>query len=115
MLEQVPMVLGGAARELSELGTVDELLAGIGSRRLEQAILRRGTSQIRRHERLTDQVREAIDDRWGREARTRRNRGGGLEREGPGEDRQATQDHPLGFGQQLMAPVERRVQRLLPR
>src|SRR5438445_6731150 len=115
MREQVPMVLGVASRELVELATLDELLAGVGSRRLEQAILRRGTREIRRHERLTDQVREAIDDLRGWEESTRRNRTRRLQREGPGEDRQATQDHPLRVGQQLVAPFECRVQRLLTR
>ena len=32
-----------------------------------------------------------------------------------GEDRQARQHHPLGFAQELVAPVERRSQRLMPR
>ena len=107
-LEQIPVILGMAPREPLELAALDEFLACVRARRLEEPIGHDRPADVRRHQRLGDQVRHALDDVRGGDLEARSDRGGRVEREAPGEDRQAPQDHPLGRGEQVVAPVQRR-------
>src|SRR6267142_4837172 len=50
MLEEVSIVLGVASREVVQFGALDELLARVGARRLEQTIVQARAADIRRHE-----------------------------------------------------------------
>ena len=50
MLEEVSKVLGVASRDLVRFGALDELLARVGARRLEQAIVHDRAADIRRQE-----------------------------------------------------------------
>ena len=49
-LEEVTIVLGVASREVVEFGALDELLARVGARRLEQAVVHDRAADIRRQE-----------------------------------------------------------------
>ncbi len=98
MLEEVSIVLGVASREVVQFGALDELLARVGARRLEQTIVHDRAADIRRHERLAHQVRDRIGDLRRGDVDARRDGAGGVQREGPDEHPQPAQDHPLGFG-----------------
>src|SRR5439155_3048295 len=113
--EQIALILGVASPEALELAALEELFAGVRARRLEQPIRRGSAAEVGRNERLGHEVRHALDDVRARELRARRDRGGGVEREASREHRQPPQDDALRLGQQLVAPVERRAQRLLAR
>src|SRR5205807_838005 len=60
-LEEIPTVFGVASRELLEFAALRELLVREGPRRLEQPIPPRCATEIRRDERLRNQVCGAID------------------------------------------------------
>jgi len=113
-LVEIPMVFGVASRDLLEFAALHEFLERVGPRRLEQPIPPRCATEIRREERLRDQVR-AVDDFRAGDLANRRYRTRRLQCEAAGKDCQAPQDHTLGLRQQLIAPVERRPQRLVPR
>ncbi len=49
-LEEVPIVLGVTPRDAVQFGALDELLARVGARRLEQAIVHDRAADIRRQE-----------------------------------------------------------------
>ena len=49
-LEEVPIVLGVASRDVVQFGALDELLARVGARRLEQTIVQARPADIRRQE-----------------------------------------------------------------
>src|SRR5205823_9619832 len=61
-LEEIPTVFGMASRDLLEFAALREFLERVGPRRLEQPIPPRRAAEIRREERLPDQVRGAADD-----------------------------------------------------
>ena len=60
LFEQSPEVLRMAPGEGCQLATLTELLAGVGARRLEQAVLHGELAGMGRHERPGDQARDAV-------------------------------------------------------
>src|ERR1700693_161055 len=111
--KKVPIAFGVASRCRVELAGLNELLERIISGGFEQAIAYCRAASVRSHERFRDQVRNAIDDVQRRNRVNCYYRTRSLQREAASEDCQATQQHALGFGQQLVAPVERRSQCLM--
>ncbi len=91
--KRVSIALRMASPDPFDLAAFGEFFERVGPRRLEQPKPRNGTADIRRNE-----------------DRTRRGQG-----KAAGKDRQAAQHDALGLREQLVAPVERRPQRLVPR
>ena len=96
-LEEVPTIFGVASRDLLEFAALREFLDRVGPRRLEQAIPPRCAAEIRRDERLRDQVRGAVDDIRAGELVNRRYRTRRLQCELAGKDREPPQDDTLGL------------------
>ena len=113
--KQVAVMLGMASCERVELAAFRELLEGVGTHRIEQPVLCDRTAHFGRDERLRHQVREIVDHVRCDDVFAGYHGRCGLQRERPGEDRQAAQDHALHGGEQFVAPVERRAQRLVAR
>ncbi len=86
MQEKVSIVLSVTSREVVEFGAADELLARIGARRLEQAIVHNRAADIGAHERLAHQVRDRIDDIRSGDVDGRHDGPGCVQRKGPDED-----------------------------
>ena len=103
------------SRRRVELAGLNELFERISPGRFEQPIAYCRVAEVRGHERFRDQVGNAIDDVPPCNLVIRRYRTSGLQREAAGENCQTTQHHALGLGQQLVAPVKRRSQRLMTR
>jgi len=114
-LVEIPIIFGVASRDLIEFAALCEFLERVGSRRLEQPIPRRCAAEIRRDERLRDQIRGAADDIRAGDLVSRRYGIRRLQCEAAGKDCQAPQDHTLGLREQPIAPVKRRRQCLVPR
>jgi hypothetical protein len=114
-LAQLPVVVGVAPRYRIRLTAFDEFFDGVCPRRLEQAVVRGGVIALGRDERLGDQLRNTVDDLRRSDLGARRDCACRRQAKAAGEDREATQHHALGFGEQLVAPIERRPQRLVPR
>ena len=104
-----------SAREPFALAAFGEFFEPIGPHRVEQPIARDGAARHPSDERLRDQIGDAVHDFRRRDLGARNNRACRFQAEDAGEYRQAPQDHPLGLAQQLVAPVERRPQRLVAR
>ncbi len=104
-----------ASRCRVELAGLNELFERISPGGFEQPIAYRRAARIRGHQRFRHQVRNPIDDVRRRNLGIRYYGTRGLKCEAAGEDCQATQQHALGFGQQLVAPVKCRPQCLMPR
>jgi hypothetical protein len=113
--EEVPVVFGVPSGHLVELAALGELLERVGPHRLEQPVARGRAGGLHDDERFCGQVRDAVLDRGRAEARGGRDRARRLQREAAREDGEAMQDGPLDGGEQLVAPVERRPQGLVPR
>jgi hypothetical protein len=113
--EQVPIVFCVVMRKPFALAAFLELFARIGARRVEQPVARNSALDLRRDERLRDQAQKPLDYARRGEFRAGGYGGGCLQAERAGEDRETTQHDAFGLGQQLVAPVERRPQRLVPR
>jgi len=103
-----------AGEELPFAGFV-ELFARIVPCRLEHPVARDGAVALSGNERLGDEAEQRIDDCGHGEIGACRNRLGGFEAERAAEDRKPPQNDTLGFGEQPIAPVERRPQCLVPR
>ena len=97
-------------RRLAGLG---QLLLGVLADRLEQAVARLAAGAVGDDERLLDQRRDEIEDRLGLERVGGGYGLGGIEREAAREDGQPAQQRPLGLGEEVVAPVDQRAQRLL--
>ena len=111
-------VVGGVpvARRLGLAARLGQALGGVLAHRLQQPVApRAGGALVHLHQRLVDQPRQQVEHRVRGEAVARADRLGGLQRPAAGEDRQPPQQRPLRLGQQVVAPVERRPQRLLAR
>ena len=104
-----------ASRDLFEFAALHEFLERVGSRRLEQPIPRRCAAEIRHDERLRNQVRGAVDEIRAGDLVNCRYCTRRPQCEAAGEDRQAPQDHAFGLREQVIAPVKRCPQRLVPR
>src|SRR5207302_715114 len=60
--EEIPTVFGVASRHLLEFAALREFFERVGARHLEQPIPPGRATEIRRDERLRDQVRDAVED-----------------------------------------------------
>src|SRR6201987_2398169 len=108
-------MFGVGSYDLSELAAFGQFLARAGARRREQPVTHRRAGNINYSERLRAQVRHTIDDVRRGDLAARRDRSRFRQREAASEDRKATEDDALGLREQLVTPVERRPQRLVPR
>jgi len=115
LLREAEVVVAVPVAQLILLTELGELLGAVLPDRVEQAVARDGAVDLRRDQRFRDQIGKAVDDFRRRDLRACHDRTGRLQAEHTSKDRQATQDRALGLGQQLVAPVERRPQRLVPR
>ena len=107
----VPVAHGG------RLAARRQPLLGVLAQRLQQPEAGGAVGRlVRHHQRLVHQAGEPVEHVRRRDAvavgadRLRR-----LQRPPPGEDRQPGEERPLRLGQQGVAPLHRRAQRLLPR
>src|SRR4029077_20102925 len=91
-----------------------EPACGVAPDRLEEPVAPRPVAILARHERLLDQVGEEERDLHGLETVAGTDLLGGLEREPARKDREAAEQRAFLGGEQVMAPVERRLERLLP-
>ena len=112
-LEEIATIFRMASSHLLEFPALREFLERVGPRRLEQPIPPRCAAEIRREERLPDQVRGAADNVRAGDLVSRRYCTRRLQCEAAGKDRQPPQDHTLGLREQLIATVKRCPQRLL--
>ena len=103
------------ARERAELAAVGQFLHGVGMCRLEQPIAARGTRRIGDHERFVHELGDSSDGFPFRERRVRHDAGGGFQAEAAREHGQPPQHDAIGLGEQPMAPIESRAQRLVAR
>jgi hypothetical protein len=97
------------------LAGVLELAETVGACGVEKPVVHDRVADIRGDKRLCHEVRDVIVDVPGVDIGTCRDRLGSIQREAAGENGQTTQHHTLGFGKELIAPVERRAQRPVPR
>jgi hypothetical protein len=104
-----------AARELFLFAAFGELLQSVSAGCVQQTIARTGVIDVRHDERLRDQAGNSVNHVRRGGLGARHDRADRLQVEGAGEDRQAAEQHPLGLRQQLVAPIERRPQGLVPR
>ena len=81
----------------------------VGPCGVQQAIMRRLAAQVGGEQRLRDQACDMIG------SKTAGNGNHGFQRKIAGEDRQPPQRRRLLFRQQIVAPVQRRAQGLMPR
>ncbi len=86
-----------------------QLLQRVGPRGVEQAIMRGLAAQVGGEQRLRDQARDMIG------GKIAGNGNHGFQREIAGEDRQPPQHRRFLVRQQVVAPVQRRAQGLMPR
>lgn len=101
--------------ELGFLAGGFELLRGVLADRLQHAVSRLARDLgVGQDQRLVDQVAEHPQDVLGPQSAARADLLGHVERPPAGEDRQPPQQDPLGLVEQLVAPVDRRPERLLP-
>ena len=106
---RVPAGQGGG------LAGVGEPLARVQPDRLEQPVAPLASAFVRGDERLLDEAREHVGALRDIEAGSAAH---GLDRvqlEAAGEDAESAQQHPLVRLEQIVAPLERRLERLLPR
>ena len=94
--------------------TLGQLVERIGPNRLEQSPAAR-RRRCPANERLGHQACDAFGNHGGRRTGIAHHRRRRLERETTRENGQATQQGPLRLRQQLVAPVQRRTQGLVPR
>ena len=104
-----------ALRQCRRLAGVVEPRACVDADRLEQAVAIAAVAVFDRDERLLDEPREHVGDLARVEVVARAHVLDRLELEAAREDRQAPEQRPLVGLEQLVAPLERRGQRLLPR
>ncbi|UPT97650.1 hypothetical protein J4G48_0005865 [Bradyrhizobium barranii subsp. apii] len=98
-----------------ERGLVRLDLEQIGARRVEQTVAHHGADRSRRDHRLGDQAVDGIEQARAVDALVRHDFERGVDGEVTGEDGKPAQHEALGVGQEPVAPVQRRLQRLLPR
>jgi len=72
-------------------------------------------TDIRSDERLGDETRDTVDDSGRGDFGARGDDTRRFQAEAAGEDRQAAQHNALGLGEQLVTPVQCRLERLMPR
>ena len=111
-IESPVRVASGKARRLTGL---IEPFAGVEADRLEQPVAAVADAVVARDERLLDQPRQDVGDLTPFEAVTGAHRLDRGEVEAPGEDGQAAKERPLVVREQLVAPLEGRLERLLAR
>ena len=99
-------------RRLACLAGVRQLFLGIGSGGFQQAPAAARCVALQPKQGLGHQAGDAVSGGPCRAANDRRRR---VQREAPGEHRQPPQHDPFGVWQQVMAPVQRRAQRLVAR
>src|SRR6185369_9638013 len=88
-----------------------EPLTRVDANRLEQAIPCGPIAGIRHDKRLCNERREQRNDASRLDTVARANTFRSVEREAAGEDRQTGEERALDFTQELVAPVDRRLQR----
>ena len=92
-----------------------EIFQRVGSRGLEQPVTRFGPACIGKDHRACNELGEQIGDCLFVDRGVGHDRRGGFERKAAGENGQTPQDHAFLLRKQIMTPVERRAERLLPR
>src|SRR5262249_45802022 len=113
--QQVPEERRVAPCDLLRFTAFSELLQCIGPYRFQQSPARVMAGPVEGDERLVDEACDTVEDGEGRTAGLARDGGGCLEREASGEDSQPAQQTALRLRQKLIAQVERRAERLVPR
>ena len=110
--EQGSIIFRVTAGGLLEFARALQLLQGVEARGVEEAILSDFAARIGRDQRFADEVCDAIDD----PGRTRIGGDGdrSFEREIASEHAEPAQDRALFFREQLIAPVQRSAERLVP-
>jgi hypothetical protein len=96
------------------LTAFDEPLTRVDANRLQQAIPCRPIAGIGDDERLCNERSEQRDDAPRLDAVARANTFGSVERKAAGEDRETREEGALHLAEELVAPVDRRLQRGLP-
>ena len=99
--------------DIIRLATFGEIARGVGARGVEQSVVCRSANEGCRYQRFRDQARHRVGDRRVVRLRLGGDGGGSVEREHPDEDRQPAQDQLIEIRQQVVAPVEHRVQGLV--
>ena len=110
-----PVVLDVALVERFLLTGVAQLEAGVLPHRLVQPVAGDASDVLFRHQRLVDQRRQHVQGLAGRLVAVRTDRLDVLQGEPAREHAQAPQQRLLAAGQQIVAPVDGRAQRLLAR
>ena len=106
-------MFGVTAGDFLEFSRALQLLQGVEACGVEQAILSGFAARIRRHQRFGDKVRNTVENLRGTGIGSDGDRC--FQRKLAGEDAQPTQYRALCFRKQLIAPVERCTERLMPR
>ena len=106
------------------LAGLQQPLLGVLAQRLQQAVALLGPARLGQHQRLVHQPREQVQHlprrhRVARVAGAARPHGlgrlqGEAARRAPGEDGQAPEQGPLRLGEEVVAPVDGRLEGLLP-
>ena len=99
-------------RRVSRVG---EALLGVVADRLEHAEARLSAGLLGHEQRPVDQVAEQVDHVIGRDRATADDGLGCLERAAAAEHREAREAPALRHGEQVVAPVDQRAQRLVAR
>src|SRR5271163_3382179 len=106
---------GQAPHDGFKLAALRELVHRIDADRLEQPKACNWTSNFQSDKRFRHETCQATHDVRGCHPVARCDRARGVDRKGAAQDGQPPHDRALSLGQQSVAPVERRPQRLLPR
>ncbi|MGY4282488.1 hypothetical protein ACVWXO_001708 [Bradyrhizobium sp. LM2.7] len=112
LFQPSPVVVGVAG---SECSFVSRDLEQIGARRVQQAVAHHRADRSRRHHRLGDEAVDGFKQPSAVDAFVRYDLERGVNGEMPGEDCKPAQHEAFDVGQELVAPVQRSLQRLLPR
>src|SRR4051812_2164933 len=104
-----------ACRYVTVLTARDEFLEGIGPCRVEQPEKQPPVAGPGHDERLVDETFQRPLDLGAVNPALLRNRKRSFQRKVPNEDRDTSQDNSFGWGQVIVAPIQRRFERLMPR
>src|SRR5262249_591541 len=113
--EQVPKIFGMTPREQLGLAVFLDLGATLSPLCFEKPLMHARVAPVRGDKGFCQEVCKMTGDDSGGGIGTRRDRLSRIQRKAACENGQTPQHHALGFGKVLVAPVERRAQRLVPR
>ena len=115
VLRQLRVPARVTLRQRRRLLVLGEPLARVLADHLQQPVARLAGILARHHQRLVDQMRQQVHDLLAGKAAVAADLLGSVKAEAPREHTEAPQQPGLGRLQEPVAPVQRRLQRLLPR